>query len=148
MAARHVFVLAGSLWETARFFIVISLLARLFRSAGVGVQWAVPWLLVGGSGNLLMAAGGFMLSLFPDRHKDLIGFLRLGKVLSLFSFVLLLLSGAARLSIAAEVVRLGAVSLTTGAVLFAIFVLDLLSLAALIAWRAEKGSPSFAALPD
>ena len=140
MAVRHAFILAGSLWETARFFIVISLLAQLFRAAGNGGPGIIPWLLLGGSGNLLVAVGGFMLSLFPERYGEMIGFLRLGKLLSLFCFLLLMLSGAALISARTEVLQIGPVVLSQGAVLFAVFIFDLLFLAALIGWRPEKRS--------
>ncbi|HVO39925.1 MAG TPA: hypothetical protein VMV03_12925 [Spirochaetia bacterium] len=137
MTARRAFVLAGSLWETTRFFIVISLLVLLFRSAGEGGAWIIPWLLLGGTGNLLVAVGGIMLSLYPQTYGQLIGFLRLGKILSIFSFLLLILSGAVGMSAAVELVKIGAYGVDQGAVLFAIFILDLLFLAALVAWRKE-----------
>ncbi len=135
MPVRHALILAGSLWETVRFFLVISLLAQVFGDA---VQGTVPWLLLAGSSNLLLAAGGFMLSVFPGKYGELIGFLRLGKVLSVFSFVLLIASGAIEVSARIELLRLGPFSVNEGAVLFAIFVLDLLFLVALITWRREK----------
>ncbi len=55
MAVRHAFILVGSLWETARFFIVLSLLAQVFSATGNGGPGVIPWLLLGGSGNLLVA---------------------------------------------------------------------------------------------
>lgn len=145
MAARHAFILAGSLWETARFFIILSLLAQLFYAAGSGGPAIIPWLLLGGSGNLLIAAGGTMLSLFPEKYGELIGFLRLGKVLSVFSFLLLVTSGATGISTAIELIRLGPFSIRQGTVLLAALFLDLLFLAVLIAWRQEKGPHSPAA---
>ncbi len=135
MPVRHALILAGSLWETVRFFLVISLLAQVFGDA---VQGTVPWLLLAGSSNLLLAVGGFMLSLFPGKYGELIGFLRLGKVLSVFSFVLLIASGAIEVSARIELLRLGPFNVNEGAVLFAVFVLDLLFLVALIMWRREK----------
>lgn len=86
-----------------------------------------------------------MLSLFPEKYGNLIGFLRLGKALSVFAFILLLLSGAVGVSSQVEILRLGPLSLNEGTVLLGIFILDLLFLAALLAWRQEKGS-SFTAL--
>lgn len=142
MTARRALVLAGSLWEATRFFIVISLLALLFRTAGEGGAWIIPWLLLGGSGNLLVAVGGFMISLYPRKYAELIGFLRLGKVLAVFSFILLILSGAVGMSATIELVRLGGYGLEQGTVLFAIFVLDLLFLAALVAWKREGDIPT------
>ena len=137
MALRHALVLAGSLWEAVRFFVVISLLVLVFRSSLA----SIPWLLLGGSGNLLVAVGGIMLSLFPETCGELIGLLRLGKVLSVFSFVLLVASGAIGISARIEILRLGPFSLSEATVLLIVFLLDLLFLVALIAWRREKGSP-------
>ena len=139
MAIRNAFVLAGSLWEAVRFFVVLSLLAHVFASAGY-IAGIVPWLLLGGTGNLLVSAGGIMLSLFPVRYEGLIGLLRLGKILSVFSFLLLALSGSIGLSARAEALRIGPVSLTQPAVLFLVFVFDLAFLVALVSWRREKGS--------
>jgi hypothetical protein len=140
MAARHALLLAGSLWEATRFFIVLSLLAQLYFAAGAAGPGIVPWLLIGGSGNVLVAVGGVMLSLFPLKYAELIGFLRLGKVLSVFSFLLLGASGAVGLSAREATFSLGPLSLTQGSVLFVIFVLDLMFLAVLLAWRPEKPS--------
>lgn len=137
MALRHAFVLAGSLWEAVRFFIVISLLALVFRSSLA----SIPWLLLGGSGNLLVAVGGLMLSLFPEKYGELIALLRLGKVLSVFSFVLLVVSGAIGAFARMELLRFGPVSLNETGVLLLVFLLDLLFLIALVAWRKGKGSP-------
>jgi len=137
MTARRTLVMAGSLWEAARFFIVISLLALLFRSAGEGGAWIIPWLLFGGTGNMLVAVGGIMISLYPVKYGALIGFLRLGKILAVFSFLLLLLTGAVGMSATIELVKVGMYGVDQGTVLFAIFVLDFLFLAALVAWRPE-----------
>jgi hypothetical protein len=138
MAARHASLLAGSLWEAIRFFVVLSLLAQVFSAASGAGPWIIPWLLLGGSGNLLVSVGGLMLSLFPQKYGELIGFLRLGKLLSVFSFFLLAVSGALGISTRAVALRIGSVSLTQGAVLFAVFVLDVAFLVILIAWRKEK----------
>ncbi|MGO9413363.1 MAG: hypothetical protein ACLQCB_21765 [Spirochaetia bacterium] len=138
MAARHAFLLAGSLWEAVRFFVVLSLLAQVFSAAGGASIGIIPWLLLGGTGNLLVPVGGIMLSLFPLKYGEMIRFLRLGKVLSVFSFVLLAASGALGISMRGEALRIGPVGLTQGAVLFAVFVLDIAFLVILIAWRREK----------
>ena len=153
MKARRILLLAGSLWEIVRFFLLVSLLAFILRAlSGVG-GWVVPWLLLAGSGNLLVAVGGIMLSLFPDRHGGLIGFLRVGKILAVFSYLLLVLSGAMRMVAGVQVVAVGPVALSQGALLVAIFVLDLLFLAVLLAWRAPEAphtipSQDAAPLPD
>jgi len=138
MAPRTALVFAGSLWEAVRFFVVLSLLAQIFSAGGGYIAGIIPWLLLGGSGNLLVAVGGFMLSLFPATYGQLIGFLRLGKLLSVFSFLLLAVSGTLGVSARAELMRVGPLSLTQASVLFAIFALDLAFLVALVSWRREK----------
>jgi hypothetical protein len=79
-----------------------------------------------------------MLSLFPYKNAGLVGLLRLGKILALFSYVLLLVSGVMRMAIGLQVLALSRLAVTLAAILFAVFVLDLLFLAVLLAWRAEE----------
>jgi len=137
MKARRALLLAGSLWEIVRFFLLISLLAFLLHAVSGAGRWLFPWLLLCGSGSLLVGAGGIILSLFPERNGGLVGLLRLGKILALFSYALLLFSGAMRIAIGLQVVSLGPFAVTLAAVLFAVFVLDLLFLAVLVGWRTE-----------
>lgn len=141
MKARRALLLAGSLWEIVRFFLLISLLAFLLHAVSGTGQWLPPWLLLCGSGNLLVGAGGIMLSLFPEKNGGLVGLLRLGKILALFSYALLLFSGAMRMAIGLQVLSVGRFAVTLAAVLFAVFVLDLLFLAVLLGWRAEAAQP-------
>jgi hypothetical protein len=141
MQARRALLLAGSLWEIVRFFLVVSLIALLLQETGASGQWVFPWLLVAGSGNLLVAVGGIMLSLFPERYGGFLGLLRLGKILALFSFVLLAVSGALRLAIGREVLSLGGFALTAGMVLSAVCLLDVLFLALLFSWHGTDGAP-------
>lgn len=138
MNARRVLLLAGSLWEVVRFFLLISLLAFLLHAASGAGRWVFPWLVLCSSGSLLVGAGGIMLSLFPDKNDGLVGLLRLGKILALFSYALLLISGAMRMAIGLQVLSIGGLAVTLAAVLFAVFVLDLLYLAVLLAWRAGE----------
>jgi hypothetical protein len=139
MKARRALLLAGSLWEIVRFFLIISLCAFLLHASSGAGPWAFPWLLMGASSNLLVGAGGIMLALFPEKHEGLIGLLRLGKILALFAFMLLLVSGAMRLAVGLEVLAIGGFPITEAAVLFVVFVLDLLFLAVLLSWREREG---------
>ena len=138
-------LLAGSLWEIVRFFLLISLLAFLLHAVSGMGPWLFPWLLLCGSGNLLVGAGGIMLSLFPDKNSGLVGLLRLGKILAIFSYMLLLVSGSMRMAISLQVLSVGGLAVTLAAVLFAVFVLDLLFLAVLLAWRGEEARPALPA---
>lgn len=134
MKARRVLLLTGSLWEIFRFFLLISLLAFLLHKTSGAGQWVFPWLLLCGSGSLLVGAGGIMLALFPESNDGLIGLLRLGKVLALFCYALLLISGAMRMAVGLQFLAIGGVPVTQAAVLFGVFVLDLLFLVLLIFW--------------
>lgn len=138
MKARRAVLAAGSAWELARFFLVLFLVAAVLRtSAGAGA-WVFPWLLVAGSGNLVIAAGSALLALFPGRYARLIGLLRLGKLMSVAAIVLLAVSGALRAASRFQLGGAGRRVLSVGAVLVGIFLLDLLFLAVLLAWRPEE----------
>jgi hypothetical protein len=138
MNARRGLLLAGSLWELVRFFLVLLLFASVLRGTVGAGPWVFPWLLVVGSGNLLVAAGGGMLSMFPARYGPLIAFLRLGKAMSIFSLILLAVSGALGIAAGQEIVGIGGRAITGGVVLLGVFLLDLVSMAVLISWRAEE----------
>lgn len=138
MSVRRGLLLAGSLWELVRFFLVLLLFASVLRGTSGAGLWVYPWLLVVGSGSLLIAAGGGMLWLFPGRYAPLIALLRLGKVLSVFSFILLAVSGALRIAAGSQIVGTGRRAVTGGVILLGVFLLDLLFLSVLIGWRAEE----------
>jgi len=136
--ARRGLLLAGSLWELVRFFLVLLLFAAVLRSAGVGGAWVFPWLLLAGSGNLLIAAGIGMLALFPSRYSRIVGLLRLGKVMSIFAFVLLAISGAMRPAAALGALRIGRGVVSGAAVLYGVVILDLLLLTVLVRWKSGE----------
>jgi hypothetical protein len=139
MLARRGLLLAGSFWELVRFFLVLFLFASVLRGISGAGSWVYSWLLVAGSGNLLIAAGGGMLALFPARYTRLIALLRLGKAMSVFSFILLVVSGSLGIASGYEILGIGRRAVTGGAVLLLVFLLDVAFLAVLIGWRAEQG---------
>jgi hypothetical protein len=136
MSTRRSVLLAGSLWELARFFLVLLLFVATLQDAVSSGRWVYSWLLFVGSGNLLIAAGAGMLALFPERYAQLIGFLRLGKLMSVFSFILLLVAGSLRVAASREVFGVGPLKVSQGAVLLGVFLLDMLFLGVLLAWKA------------
>jgi hypothetical protein len=140
MSARRGLLLAGSLWELVRFFLVLLIFASVLQGTSGAGAWVYPWLLVVGSGGLLIAAGGGMLSLFPERYAPLIALLRLGQALSVFSFILLTVTGALQVAVDSTILGMGRRAVTGGAVLLGVFLLDLLFMAVLIGWRPEEPS--------
>jgi hypothetical protein len=141
MSMRRGLLLAGSVWELVRFFLVLLLFASVLQQASGAGAWVFPWLLVVGSGNLLVAAGAGMLALFPARYGRVIAFLRLGKAMGVFSFILLAVTGALRVAAGQEIFSVGRRSITGGAALLGVFLLDLAFLAVLISWRAQEPPP-------
>jgi len=138
MKARRALLVVGSVWELARFFLVLFLFAAVLRATAGAGTWVFPWLIVAGSGNLVLCAGSALLALFPARYAPLVALLRLGKILSLFAFILLAISGALRVAAGLAVAGFGRGGLTADVLLVAVFVLDLLFLAVLIRWRPEE----------
>ena len=117
MSVRRGLLLAGSLWELVRFFLVLLIFASVLQGTSGAGAWVYPWLLAAGSGGLLIAAGGGMLSLFPERYAPLIALLRLGQGLSVFSFVLLAVTGAMRAAVDSTMLGMGRHTVIGGAVL-------------------------------
>lgn len=142
MKARRALLVAGSVWELARFFLVLVLFAAVLRATTGAGAWVFPWLLVAGSGNLLLCAGSALLALFPDRYAPLVALLRLGKLLGIFAFILLVISGAYGQPAVQEVIGSGSRGITVGAALVGVFLLDLLYLAVLMGWRSGNEVPA------
>jgi len=90
-----------------------------------------------GSQSLLVAVGALLLSLFPGRYGALIGLLRLGKLLSVFTFLLLVLSRAVHAAEPLQLLAVDRLTLRGDRVAYSIFLLDALFLAVLLAWRPE-----------
>jgi hypothetical protein len=150
MSTRRDVLLAGSLWELVRFFLVLLIFVAVLQDAVGAGPWVYTWLLFVSSGNLLIAAGAGMLGLFPDRYGPLIGFLRLGKLMSVFCFLLLIVSGSLRVAATRMILVVGPVRVSQGLALVVVFLLDILFLGALVAWKAgEKPTvpPAESSLP-
>jgi hypothetical protein len=141
MRTKRIFIFLGSLWDLARFFIVLSVIVALFDAAGGRSAVIMPWLLLAASAALLVPVGGILLSIYPSRYANLVGLLRLGKVLNLFSLFLLLVSGFLADYAEAPSLRLGAFSVTQAVLLLAVMLFDLIFLAFLISYKAEADVP-------
>ncbi len=135
MTARRALLLAGSFWELARFFLLVMLIALILDTVGVSGPWIYPWLLLVGSPSLVVAAGALMLSLFPGRYGALIGLLRLGKLLGVFTFLLLVLSHGLRGAESLQFLVAGRMRLHGDRVAYSIFLVDALFLAFLMVGR-------------
>ena len=140
MQTRRALLFVGSLWELARFFLIISILAIVLRALTPESFAVVPWLLLVGTGNLLLPVGCLLLSVYPARYGNLIGLLRLGKGLGVFAFLLLALSSGFSMIAGSILIRVGGFAVTRAVAMLAIFTVDLAFLAALLFYPGEGGS--------
>jgi hypothetical protein len=143
MTPRRILLFIGSAWELARLFLVLSLLVLLFEVSGGRGSAIVPWLLLASTGNLLVPAGAVLVALYPVRYAPLIGLLRLGKLLNLFTLVLIVLSGLHSRSAPASLMPLGRPGLPGFVVILLVTALDAVFLALLVSLR--SGPPGDAA---
>jgi hypothetical protein len=123
-------------WDFARFFIVLTIAIFIFRSSsgwGISVE---PWLLAASAAGLLIPVGELLLCLYPERYANLLGFMVLGKVLNVFSLLLLFFFGALSSSIRPVLFSLGRVGITETGACSVVALLDLSSLALVTAFGA------------
>jgi hypothetical protein len=131
MAPRRIVLFIGSVWELARAYLLLTLLASLFGQRGTAIQ---PWLLFASTGNLLVPAAAVLLGAYPQRYARLIGLLRLAKVLNLFALLLLGISGLVTRS-SLIVPPFPGTHLPGGVVVFLITAVDALFLAFLASYK-------------
>jgi hypothetical protein len=89
MHLKRVFFLINALWELVRFLLLFTALMLTFHLVVITNRQAVFWLLVFGSPQLLLPAGLLVVYLQPGRQPALLNLLRLGKILAVFSSLLL-----------------------------------------------------------
>ena len=142
MKAQRALLGVGSAWELARFFLVLVLFSTVLKASVGAGAWVVPWLVAAGSGTLVVGAGSALLALFPARYAKTIALLRLGKLLSVFAFVLMVASGALRAAAGVPVGGGGRRGLSAAAILVCVFVLDAAFLAVLLVWRSVEEVPA------
>jgi hypothetical protein len=146
MRTQRALLLGGSIWEIMRFILLALLFAAVLREAVGAGSWVFPWLVAIGSGSLLISAAAGMIAFFPERYDPLVAFLRLGKVLSAFSLLLLLVSGVLRVT-AGIGIGVAGLEIPQGIILLCMIVLDLLFLAVLFNWRHVPAPPEFPSAP-
>ena len=90
MKIKRILLLINSLWELARFLLLFLALSFAFRSALLADRSTIYWLILLGSGQLVLPAGMVMLYLDPSRFAPLLNLVRLGKFLGILAGLLLL----------------------------------------------------------
>jgi hypothetical protein len=89
MKIKRILFLINSLWELARVFLLFAALAVALRRTLLEVQSSVYWLVLLGSGQLVLPAALVMLYLDPTRFAALLNLVRLGKFLGILAALLL-----------------------------------------------------------
>jgi hypothetical protein len=89
MKLNRVFFLIGALWELLRFLLLFAALLLTFHPLVIVNRQAVYWLLLFGSPQLLLSAGLLVLYAENEPPPALLNLVRLGKVLAVFSSLLL-----------------------------------------------------------
>lgn len=140
MTAKRISIFLFSLWDIARFFILVSVIVSLCDAVGARRATLAAWLLLPASAALLVPVGGILLTLYPARFANLVGLLRLGKALNLFSLFLLLVSGFTPGNPEGQY-PLGSFGLTQAFFLFLVMLGDLIFLGLLISFKTEENGP-------
>jgi hypothetical protein len=137
MTAKRISIFLCSLWDIARFFILISIITAMFDAVAGGGITIVAWLLLPASAALLVPVGGILLTLYPVRYANLVGLLRLGKVLNLFSLFLLLVYGFISDNAEAATIRLSSLHVSQAILFLLVMLGDLIFLGLLISYKTE-----------
>ena len=138
MKIHRLFFLVGSLWELLRFLLLFLALGITFRRELLIDTQAIFWLVLLGSANLLMPAGLLFLYLDPDRHRNLLNLIRMGKLLGLLSALLLILLEPIGTSLSGFALSFLPSTIAPFSILLFISVSDLLFLFLLFSYRRER----------
>jgi hypothetical protein len=84
--------IAGPVWEFARYFLVLALVATGSSPVDFRGLLSAPWLAAAAAGGLVMPAAFLMLSFDPQRYAGYLPLVRLGKGLEIVTVVLLFFS--------------------------------------------------------
>jgi hypothetical protein len=142
MKIHRVFFLFNAIWELVRFCCLFLAVWIVFHQILETNRQAVFWLPVFGNGGLLAVAALLFLYVDPRRYRALLNLVRLGKILGLFSSMLLIVlepvgTGLRFLSVDFLPYRIAPLPL-----LLVICVADLIFLFLLFSYHIEESSPS------
>jgi hypothetical protein len=92
MKIHRAFFLITAIWELLRFCALFLAVWITFRQILETNRQGIYWLLVLGNGGLLVGAALLFLFVDPRRFRILLNLVRLGKILGLFSALLLIIA--------------------------------------------------------
>jgi hypothetical protein len=136
MKIRRVLLLIAGIWELLRFCGVFLAVWIVFRQTLETNRQGTYWLLLLGNGGLLVAASLLVLYLDPPRFRVLLNLVRLGKILGLFSALLLIVlepAGTSLLTVGLLPYRIAPFSM-----LLVVSVADLIFLFLLLSYQIDE----------
>ena len=140
MKLHRLFFLIAAVWELARFLCLFLAVWIVFRQILETNVQAVYWLLALGNGGLLPAAALLLLYMRPERFRNLLNLVRLGKILGLFSALLLVVSAPVGTGLFISL-RFLPYRIVPLSVLLVLSVVDLVLLFLLFSYQTEQAAP-------
>ncbi|MBN2553667.1 MAG: hypothetical protein JXB06_12900 [Spirochaetales bacterium] len=142
MKIRRMFFLFNAIWELVRFCCLFLAVWLVFHQILETNRQAVFWLLVFANGGLLMTAALLFLYLDPRRFRALLNLVRLGKILGLFSALLLIVLEPVGTSLRFLSIGFFPYGIAPFTLLLAVCVVDLIFLFLLFSYQKGQSSRS------
>ncbi len=141
MISKRKIFLAASIWELLRFFMLFITILVVNISIIRANRQSIFWLIILCSGSLIMPAGFLLFYYNEKKYGMLLNLLRLGKVLGLFSSLLLMLLEP--MGPVLQVVKLVFLPFPITPVILLLFItfFDLIFLGLLLSYRMERQEP-------
>ena len=131
-----------AIWELLRFCAIFLAVWIVFRQILETNSQGIYWLLVLGNGGLLVAASLLFLYVDPPRFRVLLNLVRLGKILELFSALLLIILEPVGIVLRFLSVGFMPYRIAPFSLLLIVSAADLIVLFLLFSYRIEKKSVS------
>jgi hypothetical protein len=142
MRIHRVIFLISAIWELLRFCAIFLAVWIIFRQILETNSQGIYWLLVLGNGGLLLAASLLLLYVDPLRFRVLLNLVRLGKILGLFSALLLIILEPIGTSLRFVSVGFLPYRIAPFSLLLIVSVADLIFLFLLFSYQTEDTPPS------
>lgn len=142
MKIRRVLFLIAAIWELLRFCAIFLAGWIVFRQVLETNDQGIYWLLIIGNGGLLVTASLLFLFVDPPRFRVLLNLVRLGKILGLFSALLLIILEPIGTGLRFPPAGFLPYRFAPFSLLLVVSVVDLIFLFMLFSYQLERSSPS------
>jgi hypothetical protein len=142
MKIHRVLFLITAIWELLRFCTIFLAVWIIFRQILETNSQGIYWLLVLGNGGLLVTASLLFLYVDPRRFRVLLNLVRLGKILGLFSALLLIILEPIGTGLRFLYMEFLPYRIAPFSLLLIVLVADLIFLFLLFSYQIEETPPS------